>query len=427
MKKILATLLALVMILSLAACGGKKDDGGSAPADPGTSGPSEPAGGEEEKDYSKYTIRIYSNSNSTERATWLVNEAKDAGFTISIDDNSVISGDTAAIQAANENKDGDILFGLNETRWSQVINGEYENLSLVDWTPSWAGEVGEYVYPGQAYGLVIQNVLMLYRNDELGTNGQELHFDHWADIVDCGYTWYRQNKVGGTTNANINSAMLYAFVDPASPAGGISIDGWKTLWKYCAEGKSGGDDYKYGFDPLNKGDVQVSTFYSSSLYGKIDAAGESSEKPLLGTMEPENWALVDIADGTYYIAEYLGILDKANRSDEETEAVKAFAEWFGSADVQAAWGEEFDSYPCNTAAADILYPGGVPAIYTLKNFALTKVDGTDMTYAEYVAAHSSEWTNIMTNLGFYWADASNPAPTPDWDNLDWATLVQEKA
>ena len=69
MKKILATLLALVMILSLAACGGKKDDGGSAPADPGTSGPSEPAGGEEEKDYSKYTIRIYSNSNSTERTT----------------------------------------------------------------------------------------------------------------------------------------------------------------------------------------------------------------------------------------------------------------------------------------------------------------------------------------------------------------------
>ena len=38
-----------------------------------------------------------------------MNEAKEAGFTISIDDNSVISGDTAAIQAANEKKDGDIL------------------------------------------------------------------------------------------------------------------------------------------------------------------------------------------------------------------------------------------------------------------------------------------------------------------------------
>ena len=427
MKKTLAILLALAMTLALAACGGNNatankpaDPAPSAPADPTPDVPETP----EEKDYSGYTIRIYSNSNSTERTTWLINEAKDAGFTISIDDNSVISGDTAAIQAANENKDGDILFGLNETRWSQVVSGTYENLALLDWTPTWASEVGEYAYPNQAYGLVIQNVLMLYRNDELGTNGQELHFDHWADIVDCGYSWYRQGKVGGTTNANINSAMLYAFVDPTSPAGGISIDGWKTLWKYCENGNFTGDSY--GFDPLNRGDVQVATFYSSSLYGKIDAAGEDSANPLKGALEPENWALVDIADGTYYIAEYIGVLDKAGRSEEETEAVKAFAEWFGSADVQAAWGEEFDSYPCNQSAASILYPDGVPEIYTLKNFALSKVEGTDMTYAEYVAAHSSEWTNIMTNLGFYWADASGAAAEPDWDALDWSVLTQSK-
>ncbi len=425
MKKFLALALAMSMALSLASCGGGGDGSKQQDAPPPSCGgaASQFQTGGVEPDYD-YTIRIYSNSNSTERTTWLIAEAKEAGFNISIDDNAVISGDTAAIQAANENKDGDLIFGLNETRWSQLVGGTYENLSILDWTPSWSGDVGEYVYPNKAYGLVIQNVLMLYRNDELGTNGQELHFDHWADIVDCGYSWYRQNKVGGTTNANINSAMLYAFTDPASPAGGISVDGWKTLWKYCAEGKSGGDDYKYGFDPLNKGDVQVSTFYSSSLYGKIDAAGESSKNPLKGTMQPENWALVDIADGTYYIAEYIGILDKAGRSPEQTAAVMEFAEWFGSAEVQAAWGEEFDSYPCNTAAADILYPDGVPPIYTLKNFALSTVEGTDMTYAEYVAAHSSEWTNIMTNLGFYWADAGSAVAEPNWDSLDWATLTQ---
>ncbi len=400
MKKWIATLLALTMVLSLVCVG-------SAGAD------------------SNYTIRIYSNSNSTERATWLINEAKAAGFNISIDDNTVISGDTAAIQAANEKKDGDILFGLNETRWSQVVNGTYENLSVIDWTPSWADQVGAYVYPGKAYGLVIQNVLMMYRTDDLGTKGEKLSFKHWADIVDCGYTWYRQGKVGGTTNANINSAMLYAFVDPTSEAGGISLDGWKTLWNYCANGTFTGDSY--GFDALNRGDVQVSTFYSSSLYGKIDAAADSSEHPLLGTMQPENWDLVDIEDGTYYIAEYLGVLDREGRTEEETETVKAFAEWFGSAEVQAAWGEEFDSYPCNAEAANMLYPDGVPAIYTLKNFALEKIEGTDMNYAEYVAAHSSEWTNIMTNLGFYWADANGAAAEPDWANLDWAVLTQPAA
>ena len=402
MKKTLSIVLALVMVLSLCSFASAED-------------------------YSGYTIRIYSNSNSTERTNWLINEAKNAGFTISIDDNSVISGDTAAIQAANENKDGDILFGLNETRWSQVINGTYENLSIMDWNPDWAEEVGEYKYDGKAYGLVIQNVLMLYRNDELGTNGTELHFDHWADVVNSGYTWYRQNKVGGTTNANINSAMLYPFTDPTSPAGGITVEGWTTLWAYCAGGKSGGDDYKYGFTPLNRGDVQVSSFYSSSLYGKIDEAASESDHPLKGTMEPENWALVDIADGTYYIAEYLGILNREGRTEEETKAVTAFADWFGSAEVQAAWSDEFDSFPCNQVAAKEIYGEDIPAIYQIKNFALTKVEGTDMTYAEYVAAHSAEWTNIMTNLGFYWADASAAVAEPDWANLDWATLTQKAA
>ena len=431
MKKLLALLLAACMILSLAACADSKEPAreDTTPSSEADTAPetSEEVKAEEPKDYSGYTIRIYSNSNSTERTTWLINEAKDAGFTISIDDNTVISGDDKAIQAANENKDGDILFGLNETRWSQVVKGQYENLSLVDWTPTWADQVGEYAYPGQAYGLVIQNVLMLYRTDDLGTKGEKLHFQHWADVVNCGYTWYRQNKVGGTTNSNINSAMLYAFTDPASPAGGISVDGWKTLWKYCQDGKFGGDDYKYGFDPLNKGEVQVSSFYSSSLYGKIDAAAEGSANPLKGTMQPENWALVDIDDGTYYIAEYLGILDKAGRTEEQTEAVKAFAEWFGSAEVQAAWGDEFDTYPCNQAAAAILYPDGVPEIYTLKNFARTTVGDTGLTYAEYVAAHSAEWTNIMTNLGFFWKDEASATAEPNWDTLDWAALTQATA
>ena len=394
MKKFVALIMSLAMVLSLVTFASAED----------------------------YTIRIYSNSNSTERVSWLVNAAKQAGFNISIDDNSVISGDTAAVQAANEKKDGDILFGLNETRWGQVINGTYENLKLVDWTPSWVDEVGTFKYDGKAYGLVIQNVLMLYRNDEFGTKGQELHFDHWADIVNCGYTWYRQGKVGGTTNSNINSAMLFPFVDPSSPAGGISVEGWKTLWNYCANGVFTGDSY--GFDPLNRGDVQIGTYYSSSLYGQIDDAASSSEHPLKGTLEPENWALVEIDDGTYYIAEYLGILEREGRSDEETEAVKAFAEWFGSAEVQSAWAEEFDSYPLNKDAAALVYEG-VPAIYTIKNFALEKIEGTDMIYAEYVAAHSAEWTNIMTNLGFYWADQGAAPTEPDWDNLDWATLTQK--
>jgi iron(III) transport system substrate-binding protein len=77
---------------------------------------------------------------------WLVEKAAEAGFKIDIDYNSVISGDTQAIQAADEKKDGDIIFGLNETRWGQLINGEYANLKIIDWTPSWADQVGDFKY-----------------------------------------------------------------------------------------------------------------------------------------------------------------------------------------------------------------------------------------------------------------------------------------
>ena len=399
MKKLVSLVMSLALVLSLCAFGASAED------------------------YSGYTIRIYSNSNSPERTTWLINAAKEAGFTISIDDNTVISGDTAAVQAADENKDGDLIFGLNETRWSQLIKGNYANLKVADWTPTWADKVGDFKYDGKAYGIVIQNVLMLYRNDELGTNGEALHFAHWADIVNSGYKWYRQGKVGGTTNANINSSMLYPFADPTSPAGGISVDGWKTLWAYCANGNFTGDSY--GLDPLIRGDVQVATFYSSSLYGNIEAAEEAGiETALHGTLEPENWALVEIDDGTYYIAEYLGILDREGRTEEQTKAVEAFAEWFGSAETQAAWSEEFDSYPCNTEAAAEVFDE-TPAIYTIPNFVLNTIEGTDLSYAEYVAAHNAEWTNIMTNLGFYWADNAAAPAEPDWDNLDWATLTQK--
>ena len=56
--------------------------------------------------------------------------------------------------------------------------------------------------------------------------------------------------------------------------------------------------------------------------------------------------------------------------------------------------------------------------------ARSTVEGTDLTYAEYVAAHSAEWTNIMTNLGFFWKDDASASAEPDWDNLDWAALTQ---
>ena len=401
MKKSLAILLAAIMLLSVVSFASAED-------------------------YSDVTIRIYSNTNDVGETAWIIEHAKEAGFTVVMDDNTMISGDAAVIQAANERKDGDILFGLNETKWSQVLNGDYENLSIIPWAPTWAGDVGTFFYDGYAYGVTIQNVLMLYRTDEIGTNGEALHFAHWSDMADAGYTFYRQGKVGGTTNGNINNCMLFPYADPTSPAGGISVEGWKALWKYCAGGLFTGDSY--GFDPLNRGDVQLSTFYSSSLYGNVTVASSAGvEAPLTYDADlnaPGNWALVDIDDGSYFIAEYIGVLEREGRTERETEAAKAFCEWFGSADTQIAWANEYNRYPCNQVAAEECDIDDYAGIYSLKNCAQEEVPGAGMKYYQYVAAHSAEWTNIMTNLGFFWKDMTAAPAEPDWDNLDWATLTQ---
>lgn len=378
----------------------------------------------EEKDYSSYTLKIYTNTTEGEESSWIKEHAKAAGFNIQFAE-LVNTGDLAAVQAANENKDGDIICGLNETRWTQIVDGTYENLKLLSWEPTWADQVGTFAYPGKAYGITIQNVLMLYRNDEYGTNGVEPHFKHWSDLLTAGYTFYRQGKISGTTNANINNCFLFPYADPTSPAGGISIEGWKALWAYCKNGIFTGD--KHGFDPLNQGKVQLSTFYSSSLYGNVDTGSTSSEHPLTYNAEKKsagNWGIVKIDDGSYYISEYIGVLDKKGRSDFGTEVAKAFCEWFGSTEVQIEYANEFNRYPANKAAAEACDIYDYAGIYSLKNLALEKVKGTDMNYCDYVALHSAEWTNILTNLGFFWADQTKPAKEPDWATVDWKTIAQ---
>ena len=65
MKKLVSVLIALAMVLSFATVTAVAED------------------------YSDYTIKIYSNSNSPERVTWLIDAARKAGFNVMLDDNSV--------------------------------------------------------------------------------------------------------------------------------------------------------------------------------------------------------------------------------------------------------------------------------------------------------------------------------------------------
>ncbi len=420
MRKLLIVLLCLVLLLSGCSQAANTEQAGEVQvAESAEKLPAE-ENTEIEPDYSGYPIRIYSDSVSPESIHWLRFEAKEAGFTILINDGTGVPDGASLLQTANNKMDVDLVFGLNELHWAELINGNYENLSVADWTPSWADEVGEHHLSGKAYGILLHSMLALYRNDEDGTNGEALHFEHWADVLDSGYQWCQADLEDEDALRMLTAAILFPYVDPESPAGGISVDGWKVLWKYCSGGIQTNSEEET--DPLSREGVQIA-FCTSSMLSDRYAIPKKPGKPLLDVAIPGNWSPAEIDDGTFCETEYMGILNKAGRTAEETAAVCSFAEWFGSAEVQADWAEYFGGCPCNREATGLLYGETLPDLYAPHNIALDKV-GTDQTYSAYAIAHSSEWNNILENLGFFQAGAEeDAAPEPDWENLDWVQIT----
>ena len=420
MKKLLIFILCMIFILSACAQSAGPEQAGKVQAEEPADIPSVTEEEEAEPDYSGYSIRIYSDSVTAESISWLLLEAKEAGFTIRINDGSPVSDDLTLLRNADENMDSDLIFGMNGMRWTELLNGDYENLSAADWTPSWAEEVGDYQLDRKAYGMLLHRSMMLYRNDESGANSEGLHLEHWADLPDCGYQWSRPDTAEPNALFSLNAAMLFPYLDPNSPAGGVSAEGWKSLWKIYADGISPKDDEET--DPLNLEDVQIA-FTSSSTLSRSAASPHQQSYPLSELVIPEGWSIVDVEDGSFDSPEYIGILEKAGRTEEETAAVLSFAEWFGSAEVQADWAEYFGGFPCNKVACELLYGTEIPAPYAFHNLALDEV-WNDQSYSDYAIGHAAEWQNILDKLGVSPADADGRIPgEPDWENIDWTELT----
>ena len=420
MRKLLFIALCMVFILSACSQSANTEQTGDVQA--AESADEAPVFEEEElePDFSGYPIQIYSDSVSPDSINWLLLEAKEAGFTIRINDDNTFFEGSSLVQYANEKKDGDLIFGMDELQWTALICGEYGNLSIADRTPSWADEVGDYNLDGKAFGTILHSNVMLYRNDEEGSNGEALRFEHWADALDSGYRWNLPDPEDENTLFSLNAAILFPYVDPNSPAGGISAEGWKTLWKYYADGILA--DNSEETDPLSPDGVQIA-FCSSSLLCDRYAVPKNPGHPLPDVVLPENWSFAEIEDGSFNSPEYMGILNRAGRTADETAAVYSFAEWFGSAEVQADWAEYFGGYPCNRVSSELLYGNEIPELYTPHDFSLDNVY-PDQTYSAYAIAHSAEWNSILENLGFFQTGADHGVTQePDWENIDWAEIT----
>jgi iron(III) transport system substrate-binding protein len=332
-RRLPASLAAVVAAgLVLAGCGSSGEGGSADPTDAAAA----PASGD--------TLIVYTNSNGDGRGDWVTAEAEKAGFDIEI---VGLGGADLAnrIVAEKNNPVGDVVFGLNHMYFENL---KAEDAITAD-TPAWSGEVDEASgdpEDGAYWPLVEQAIVTVH--DSAKTSGGDVPKDV-TDLYSSEYEGrYEVNtRLGEATPQLILAGLLAPYEDEDGDLG-ISDDGWEVVEEYFANGSpsvEGTDLYAR----LSRDEVAFGTLPSSGIAARDEQYGTTT-------------AVVPSKDGVPFVTEQIAEI----AGTKKEERARAFIDWFGSADVQGAFAEQFSSYPVNTTAREKALPAVKELIESLE-------------------------------------------------------------
>ena len=344
MKKVLAMVLALVFALSLV---------GTAMA--------EEAKGADVKG-TGVALTIYTNSGSSGRADWLKERAAQDGYNLTI-----VEEGAGAVQQRLINEGEatpcDVVFGLNAIIWNDLIARGI--LAQID-APSWASEVSEGLNDpnGYYYAIVKQAILLAYDTNQVAPEDAP---KDWPDLWENEKFWGKyesQIKLTGGTTRNVLAGILTRYVDPNGELG-ISDEGWAAIEAFFAHGTPVED----GVDLY----AQIVNESSPVLMGQMWSSGADQYDAQYGTKT--GYATPEC--GIPYAVEGVAVV----KTTKNVEEAKRFVEWFGSAQIQGEWSENFKTMPANEKAAD-----KAPA----SQVAMCSIPAQDIDWA-LVAANIDAW------------------------------------
>ncbi|MET3919490.1 extracellular solute-binding protein [Arthrobacter sp. UYEF20] len=331
---------AVVAVTLLAGCGA----GAAAPAPSGTApgpaaaAPSGPPSGE--------TLIVYTNSNGEGRGEWLTTKAAEAGFKIEIV-GAAGADATNKLIAEKNNPIADVAFGLNNMYFEQVKAAG----AIEPFTPAWSGEVDTAKgdnSDSKAYWPLVQQAILLGYNS--GKFSKEQAPTDWTDLWtkdEFKSRYERVTGVGTATAQLVFASILTRYKDDAGDLG-ISDEGWKQIEGY----------FKNGTPAVAKTD----------LFARI-ASGETDmgQMPSSIIAEREKSFNVNVETVMPSVGVPLAIEQVAlvKGTDKKDEALK-FINWFGSAQTQGEWAQQFNSMPVNKAAVAQAKPEVVEFFNTLK-------------------------------------------------------------
>ncbi|WP_425844248.1 extracellular solute-binding protein [Agrococcus sp. TSP3-2-1] len=297
------------------------------------------------------TLIVYTNSNSDGRGEWVTAQAAEAGFDIEIV--GLGGADlTNRIIAEQNNPVGDVVFGLN-TMFFETLKAEG---AIEAYEPAWSGEVPQEAgdpVDGAYWPLVDQAIVMVY--DEAAVDSPPADMTElWNDPAYAG-TYEVNTALGQATPQLVIAGILAPYVDES---GEVSDEGWAQVEAYFANGS-----------PAIEGTDLYARFDRDEVdYGITPSGGIIKRDAEYGTTT----AIVPAADGVPFVTEQIGVI----AGTDQTEQAQAFIDWFGSADVQGAFAEEFNSMPVNTVAQERANPEIVELVESVEradiDFALLR-------------------------------------------------------
>lgn len=327
---------AAVSVLLLAGCGG----GAGSPAT------SESTSGGTSAGSSSETLIVYTNSNGEGRGEWLTTKAAAAGFKIEI----VGAGGADATNkliAEKNNPIADVAFGLNNMYFEQIKAAD----AIEPFTPSWSAEVdAELGDPGDSkayWPLVKQAVLLGYNSDKIPADKAP---QDWTDLWTKDEFKDRYERVTGLGTATaqlVFAGILTRYKDDGGDLG-ISDEGWRQVEQYFQNGNPAVAKTDL-FTRIAAGDVDMGQMPSSIIPER-----EKTFKVNVDVVKP--------SVGVPFAVEQVALVKGTDKKDQ---ALK-FIDWFGSAQVQGEWAQEFSSMPANKAAAEKARPEVVEFSKSLK-------------------------------------------------------------
>lgn len=321
-KKWLLTLTSAASVLLLGACASGETD------------PTNESTGDSVATESASTneVLVYSNSLAGGRQEWIDEKAKEAGFDVQYVEAGGGEIMNRLLAEANSPQ-ADVTFGMDEAMFFELLD---EDL-FVQYEPSWAGEIPDEANIGEQYfhPIIEQRIFMMYNPEFVSEEEAPKNWQDLSEMPEFAGKYRVPAALGSGTDQKAILSILLQYIDEDGELG-ISQEGWDEVEKYLANGYQTPENEEQ-LQNFAEGKIPVSYHFLGGIPGAEEEFGFTA-----APINPEQ--------GVITMREQIAIINKGE--GEDYSAAEEFVDWFGSAEMQSAFVQEFGGLPVNEEAVD---------------------------------------------------------------------------